>query len=548
MSERRSNLLIPISLLLVAGAGGYGAYYFYQQQQGARLDTVAEHVKFVPPTAVAGLAVSANLGHWQSLERFQTQELQEAFADVPKNFLSSDLDIDFARDIQPWLGAVFVGILPPPGQQALHPTVVFTQDQSSPSVGITGSFIVVMGVRNRNKAEKFLQEKVIAKLQQPPQKAEYKGSKLFITTDGVWAFADRYLLFANDRQSLEEGIDTYQGGKSFTLPPIELSLNRPLLHFYIPDLKRAIALAAKTTPQTIPQPFLERIEEQAKAMVIGLGVEDTGLRLQAVTQLGTKAPKFQPAPGKVIAHFPADTYFLFSGINFKQAWQNLLEQAKTEKTQQEAIDEIRQGVKDNLNLDLDKDIIAWMDGEFALGVIPSEEGILKQTRSGLVAVIQTSDRKTAETTLKRVDELTQELGFPVKVTSQEINGVQVQEWTSPFTPGSILAYGWHQPDSLFVAMGPLAKVMTQKPSPSLADSAAFKAIAGQLDSQNQGYLYLNLAKLWSIYAQDVISRVPPTEAKQTQAVMNSINGMAVAYSQPSSEQAKLELFLSLRTK
>ncbi len=552
MSDRKGNPLVPIGLFLLLGAGGYGAYYFYQRQQGAALDSIAGNVRFVPPTAIAGLAVSSNWRAWQSLERFNTKELQEAFADAPKNLLPPDTDIDFARDIQPWLGSTFVGILSSPGKQALRPTVLFTQAQENPPVEIApppeGAFIAVIGVRDRGKAEKFLQEKVLAKLQSPPQEVEYKGSKLFISTDLAWAFADRYLLFAPDRRTLEQSIDTYQGGQSFTLPTVELQLTQPLLQFYIPNLRQAIDLAAANSPQTIPAPLLDKLEKQAKAMVIGLGVEDTGLRLQAITQLGEEAPPFQPVPGKVISYFPADTYFLFSGSNFKQSWQNLLEQAKTEKPQQEAIEEIRRGVKETLNLDLDKDIIAWLDGEFALGVIPSEEGILKQTRSGLVAIIQTSQRATAEATLKRVDQLTQELGFPVKVATQEINGVQVQEWTSPFTPGSILSYGWHQPDSLFVATGPLAKVITQKANPSLAESGAFQAIAGKLDKQNQGYLYLNLAKLWSIYAQDVTSRIPPEEAKQTQAIMGSINGLAATYSQPRPTEGKLDLFLSLRTK
>jgi len=548
MSDRQPSLLLPIGGVLILAAAGYGAYYYYQQQQRSGLEGITGNAKLVPKVAIAGLAISSDPKAWQALDRFQSAESKKLVQESSKDLLPPE--VDFARDIQPWMGQVFIGFLPEVRTQArLRPTVLFTQAPVEPKAidKPGGQFVAVIEVKNRSKAEEFLNTKVNPKLSSPPKEGEYKGVKIFETGETAGAFIDRYLVLAGNRSSLEQSIDTFQGGESFPVPPLTTTLTQPLLQLYIPNLRGALEQLDGSNPDyDIPQTLLQRVQDQAQAMVVAFGVEDTGLRLQTIVQLGAKAPPFQPAPGKVLSQFPADTYFLFSGFNFKQTWQNLLEQAKTEPTQQEGIDQIRKGFKENLNLDLDKDIIAWMDGEIALGLIPSEEGILKQTRSGLVAVIQTSDRKAAEAALDKIDDLSKELPFPVSVQDREIEGVKVQEWTSPITPGSLLSYGWHQPDSLFVAMGPLGKVMAKPQNNSLANSPDFKTIAGSLDKRNQGYIYLNIGKMWSIYSQQILANLPKEQAETSNAVVSTINGVAMTASQPSPGQSKLDIFVALK--
>jgi hypothetical protein len=548
MSDRQPSLLLPIGGVLILAAAGYGAYYYYQQQQRSGLEGITGNAKLVPKVAIAGLAISSDPKAWQALDRFQSAEIKKLVQESSKELLPPE--VDFARDIQPWMGQVFIGFLPEVKTQArLRPTVLFTQAPVEPKAidKPGGQFVAVIEVKNRSKAEEFLNTKINPKLSSPPQEGEYKGVKIFETGETAGAFIDRYLVLAGNRSSLEQSIDTFQGGESFPVPPLTTTLTQPLLQFYIPNLRGALEQLDRSNPDyDIPQTLLQRVQDQAQAMVVAFGVEDTGLRLQTIVQLGAKAPPFQPAPGKVLSQFPADTYFLFSGFNFKQTWQNLLEQAKTEPTQQEGIDQIRKGFKENLNLDLDKDIIAWMDGEIALGLIPSEEGILKQARSGLVAVIQTSDRKAAEAALDKIDDLSKELPFPVSVQDREIEGVKVQEWTSPITPGSLLSYGWHQPDSMFVAMGPLGKVMAKPQNNSLADSPDFKTIAGSLDKRNQGYIYLNIGKMWSLYSQQILANLPKEQAETSNAVVSAINGVAMTASQPSPNQSKLDIFVALK--
>ena len=548
MSDRQPSLLLPIGGVLILAAAGYGAYYYYQQQQRSGLEGITGNAKLVPKVAIAGLAISSDPKAWQALDRFQSAEIKKLVQESSKDLLPPE--VDFARDIQPWMGQVFIGFLPEVKTQArLRPTVLFTQAPVEPKAidKPGGQFVAVIEVKNRSKAEEFLNTKINPKLSSPPQEGEYKGVKIFETGETAGAFIDRYLVLAGNRSSLEQSIDTFQGGESFPVPPLTTTLTQPLLQFYIPNLRGALEQLDRSNPDyDIPQTLLQRVQDQAQAMVVAFGVEDTGLRLQTIVQLGAKAPPFQPAPGKVLSQFPADTYFLFSGFNFKQTWQNLLEQAKTEPTQQEGIDQIRKGFKENLNLDLDKDIIAWMDGEIALGLIPSEEGILKQARSGLVAVIQTSDRKAAEAALDKIDDLSKELPFPVSVQDREIEGVKVQEWTSPITPGSLLSYGWHQPDSMFVAMGPLGKVMAKPQNNSLADSPDFKTIAGSLDKRNQGYIYLNIGKMWSLYSQQILANLPKEQAETSNAVVSAINGVAMTASQPSPNQSKLDIFVALK--
>lgn len=552
MSERKPNLLLPIGGVLILAAGGYGAYYFYQQRQAPRLEGITASAKFVPKVAVAGLSISSDAKAWQSLDRFQSEALKKLVEESTKELLPPE--VDYVQDLQPWMGQVFVGFLPEAKPQAqLPPRVLFTQAEAEPPKvevapeAAQGQFVAVIEVKDKGKAEQFLTTKVKPKLSSPPQEGEYKGVKFFETKEMTGAFIDRYLVLAGDRNTLELSIDTFQGGESFVVPDFNVALSQPLVQFYIPNLSNALKQVGRNDPNSaLSQPLLDRVQEQAQAMVIGLGVEDTGLRLQTIVKLGPKAVPFQPAPGKVISQFPADTYFLFSGFNFKQTWETILEQSKVEPSQKEGIDQIRRGFKENLNLDLDKDIIAWMDGEFALGIIPSEEGILKQARSGIAAVFQTSDRKAAEVALTKIDDLTNQFPFPVSVREKDIAGVKVQEWTSSITPGSILSHGWHQPDTFFVATGPLAQVMAPKQTNSLADSEAFKTIAGKLNPKNQGYFYLNLDKMWSIYSKEFLASVPPAQAEKSSTIAKAINGIAMVYSQPNAQQSQLDMLISLK--
>lgn len=113
-------------------------------------------------------------------------------------------------------------------------------------------------------------------------------------------------------------------------------------------------------------------------------------------------------------------------------------------------------------MDLDKEVFGWMDGEYALAVVPSTEGFLAQVGVGPVLMLQTSDRPAAEALLKKLDGIAQQ--NLVRVSSREVGGVQVTEWADPAGQGVFLAHGWAEPDTLFVTMGPLVSAMVPKPS------------------------------------------------------------------------------------
>lgn len=88
--------------------------------------------------------------------------------------------------------------------------------------------------------------------------------------------------------------------------------------------------------------------------------------------------------------------------------------------------------------------------------------------------------------------------------------------------------------------------MVSKQTNSLADSEAFKTIAGKLNPKNQGYFYLNLDKMWSIYAKEILASVPPAQAEKSSTIAKAINGIAMVYSQPNAQQSQLDMLISLK--
>lgn len=185
-----------------------------------------------------------------------------------------------------------------------------------------------------------------------------------------------------------------------------------------------------------------------------------------------------------------------------------------------------------------------MDGEFGVAAIPSNQGLLAQVGFGGAFIFHTSDRKTAATTLTKLDTLakTQQ----INIAQKNIGGKDITEWQIP-GQGALLAHGWLDQDTVFITIGgPIADAIATPNGKSLNDSENFKTVTGSLQKPNGGYFYLDMDKTTSLINRFATQNqsLPP----EASAIMNSIHGVSLTATSPDKSTTNMEMLLALKPK
>lgn len=533
------KLLVPAVGAAVLVAGG-AAGYWYLKGPATDGTTPLAIAKTIPDEAYMAAFISSDLRSWAKLQQFGTPEAQQA---VAKGLQSIDQDlmsknnINFDKDIRPWIGNGMIALMPG------------AKNADQPNV------LAVFNIRDKISAMQFAGK--LASQGGKGKETEYKGNKVLVSADGkTYATVIKdFLMVASDQPTIESAINTSQGEPSLASKPNAenvfskgVDLKHAIAYVYFPDyagaMQSLINASASSTGETPPN--LKQLK-QFQSMVAGIGVEDEGLRMKATVTMSPDAPKvqYQPIPGKVISLFPATALALVSGGNISQIWSQATEQAKADPNMKQALSSVRNSMK-SANFDLDKDIFSWMDGEFGMALIPSEQGILAQVGFGGVLVVNTSDRKTAEATLAKLDNLAK--SNSILVQQRDVQGKQVTEWSTPMVPGALVGHGWLDNNSVFLAFGgPMVDVITTKPSETIENSPNFKASTGSLPKQNLGYLYVDMDKTMTLvnrFAAMSQTPIPPESA----AVLNSIKGIGMTSTQVNSSTGEMNMDMLLALK
>ncbi|MBD2743065.1 DUF3352 domain-containing protein [Coleofasciculus sp. FACHB-1120] len=552
MSERKPNRIVPIIVgTAVVVAGGIGTYLYLK---GAFSDATSPlaSAKVVPDEALMAGFVSTDPKNWAQLQQFGTPEAQKLVDKGLKDFnkeMLTESNINYEKDVKPWLGSVMFAVLPSPTVKPAQAT----PPKSSPEVRM----LMVVGVKDKVSALSFA-NKLKAKKAGTKQ-IDYKGIKIEETTDKsgktYTALLDSHLVMSDEKEAVQLAIDTFKGQPSFASKAGAASLltkgvdvQNSIAQFYIPDYAGTVQQALANNPNTpaLPPETLKQLKA-VKSVVMGVGIDNAGVRMKAIAKVDPSVMKVQykASPGKVASQLPAETIALIAGNGISQTWATVVEQSKADPQAQQGFDMARQQLK-LVNLDLDKDIFGWMDGEFALAAIPSTKGILAPVGFGGALVFQTSDRKTAEATFNKLDAIAK--GNSITVAPRKIQGKTVTEWQIP-QQGAFLGHGWIDQNTMYVAIGgPIADIMANKPSQPLDNSTSFKTVTGSLQKPNAGYFYLDMDKTMSL----VNRQLPPAQKSsitpETTAILNSMHGIGLTVTQPDASTGQVEVLLSLKPK
>ncbi|NJM48295.1 MAG: DUF3352 domain-containing protein [Alkalinema sp. RU_4_3] len=307
---------------------------------------------------------------------------------------------------------------------------------------------------------------------------------------------------------------------------------------------QALMASYKKTLEGFPmifQPFqlggdLKKLEEGYGNMAGFLWATPQGLEADATLALKpTLAPellailKSNDSKNDILKRIPAVTYGLVNSNNLALPMAKLLESVNQDKQAKTFLDGARKFTQGFLGLD-DRDILPWMDREFAMFAFPTEQGFFAKqlgTDMGLGILIQTSNRTLAEAGLKKIQaSLVKGLGKGIKVAPRTVNNTT---FTSINTPDdkSLFAYSWVSEDTVLLVTGAeTSDRIVPTPWKPLADSPAFKEAIAPLPKDNVGYFYLDGSATAALIFNSVVPKLFGSSSEEGKAEMNDYRARA----------------------
>ena len=150
---------------------------------------------------------------------------------------------------------------------------------------------------------------------------------------------------------------------------------------------------------------------------------------------------------------PAETLMMFSGGNLRRLWADYVLTSQKNPLSPVKPEKLRDGVKNITSLDLDRDLLSWMGGEFAVSIVPGtpNKDFPQDVRAALVFMVQASDRRKAETSFDQLDE-TMRTQYQFKIKEEKVGELPVTKWIGP--SGTLTAtHGWLDGDIAFLSLG-----------------------------------------------------------------------------------------------
>ncbi|MGB3534571.1 MAG: DUF3352 domain-containing protein [Microcoleaceae cyanobacterium] len=533
MPLKNSKVVLIVIAIASLGVGAIGLNLI--RGRGGTYDPL-QSAQLIPQDAMMAVFVSPNSQALHQLQEFgnqQTRQLITRNLNQIKQQSLTNTRLNFDRDLQPWMSGVMVALLPSEAELDL---------------------LMVVGIKNPLRAWMF-QRKFDRQPNLQQIEREHRGITITEYTESgdkryYVAVLNSHVVVAAKLEPVEQAIDTMLGqpalaDKAGMVDTFleSAALDNPLASAVVLESQTLVEqLLNSQTPESAG--FLNILSQlqPLQSAVMAVGVEPEGLRVKVVSQLAPQAelPSQNPELTSVVSRFPDDTLALFQGQGINQIWSNLQRLAEDNQEIAQWTNQVRRGLQ-SINLDADREVLGWMDGDFALGAIASNEGILASFGLGGVLLLETSDRAQAENMLNQLDATIANSNPPVHIEQRRIEQIEVTEWIDP-QQGTLFGHGWLTDELLFIAFGePVVEVMTQLPQSPLVEHPPFQAISQSLAQPNLSYIYLDIEQLIS-WATGYLLAAPAAALQPNVLILlTAIErvGVSVIYSEPATTEVEM---------
>jgi hypothetical protein len=540
IAKNKSSLLLTLGAAGLLISGGVIAYWILTQRSELP-EALPVGANVIPQNALLTISVSTEPAQWQHLREFGTKttqaELDRELVQLRDRFLTSN-GYNYQQDIQPWVGKeVTLAFLPqpnPPTPNAAPPPMV-----------------MVLPIANPVRAKQLLENPKPLKQSKWIERT-YKGVQIEQSQGlpdanySATVLDGRFLVLADNPKTTEQAIDTYKGGASIAATPGytqalgKIQASQPFAQLYL-NIPAAAKFAAMNSGQTV-FPQMTQIQDN-QGLATTMTLESEGIGFKSISWLQPNSSQkhvVENKAGKMASRLPADTLTMLSGGDLQQLWQDYVLSSSSNPGVPTSPDNLRAGLNSLTGLDLDRNLLSWMGGEFSLSLIPSapKAGDSDNFALALGLMVQTSDRSQAEKTFQQLDQIMSSR-YQFQVQKTQVAGQPVVNWTAPY--GTLTAtHGWLDGDVAFLTVGaPVTDQIVPKPGTSLASTGQFQKTVPSAPSPNNGQIFLDVERLLKTFPL-------PQLSLEQQTFVEAIRSIGITTAVDDERTILYNMFVSLK--
>ena len=473
--KRWPSLLVTVGTAVFLVLGGAAAYLGVTQRLSARANIPAG-MALVPKDALATLTLTTDQTQWTRLRQLGTPESQRVLDRLLVTWRDRIISANgyrFRTDIQPWIGdQVTVAFLPGAGQ---------------------GEQVLLVPLSDPLQAQ--------TRLSEPPDEItrvgrDYQGvdvQSIKTATGETFESAvlgSKWLVLASGASAIEAVIDSFDGGPSMVDSDAYRQATKGLPNA-MAQLYVNVPAAADTLAQRDTLPGVN-------GLVAAVTPLTNGLDMDVSTWLG---PEDRPIYRDMVntqspmpERLPDATVLMVSTGSIGPMWQALNGADRLTARLPFSAETLAKWLKTQTGLDMENDILPWLAGEVAFGLLPPTEEVIPGSSGAmgqLALLAEVADRDAAEATWAQLDEtMRSRFSFEAQPESPSVNRLV------SYHGGIAMGYGWLEDSVTFFGLGPdVLDAIAPRPSKTLETHRAFQTLLGISAPENSGYLFIDVSRL-----------------------------------------------------
>ncbi|MFS8856722.1 DUF3352 domain-containing protein [Synechococcus sp. H55.7] len=391
------------------------------------------------------------------------------------------------------------------------------------------------------------------------EQRQEQGVTLYVQTNGEpgerWVtaeFGNRFVALANDPKVMEQAIAVYRGQAE----PISRAeaFQAAVGDLYQKPGALAFAYFNFQALQEDPESFRDWTRDwdpaelgslqPLRSLAMAAHWREQGLQMRLLTQLDPQTPllrRWQTARGELIQRLPGSALAVITTQQVAQRWQAVVSELEEDPQAKESLDELRAEFRTNTRLDLDRDLMAWLDGEIALLVAPDAQAHPLLQGMGAALIIESSQKDKANAALAQLDRLAQESGARVTEADGQVT------WADPLFNRPLLTRAWEGNYLMVTTSTAALQSLAQRQGNLLPQTEPLKTLYNQLPKPNYGYFLLNWRGLRTVLEAALPGGLASVEP-EARELLTRIDGVGIT-SYPAGEHAfGLELLVTVPPK
>ncbi|MBE9105972.1 DUF3352 domain-containing protein, partial [Nostoc cf. edaphicum LEGE 07299] len=405
-----------IALLVIAIAG----FYWFFAKSPANLIASSSGpgaTIFVSKLSPVMVSLLTNPDRLQALER--EEELSKL-----KTSLFAKSGIDYKQDIQPWLG------------DEITLAITTLDIDRDPENGQQQGYLLALATKQPEKSREFLEllfsKRALAGANLAVE--QYKGVKLISDNSqperdllAGAVVGESFVLFANDPKVLKDAINNVQA------PDLNLTSSPEYQKAAEERLKGGLAVAFLNLPIVAKWQGLELPEQLYNSQIISLVLNPKGLLAETTILTSSEiVPPSAPLskPVGALQYVPASAGLAISGSNLSNLADSDLAKLWKQATatiygsEEDVVSRLAKPLADvqkRWGINLPKDIFSWVQGEYAIALLPGKE----QTTPHWIFVVEKSE--SVEKGVARLDAIAS--SNELSINTLNIDKQKISAWT-----------------------------------------------------------------------------------------------------------------------